>query len=366
VKSSPTDSIMAEYESKLELYKDFTEEMRNLVEKVLKDHKKKLHSVSSRTKDKDSLLRKISRPDRQYGSLDDVTDISGVRIVTFFSDDVDFVGKTIEEVFDIDWDKSVDKRLLLDPDRFGYLSMQYVGRLTQVRKSMPEYKRFGNMPVEIQVRSILQHAWAEIEHDYGYKSKAAIPRDVRRRFSRLAGLLEIVDTEFVSIRDNISEYISTVKKSIRATPSSVMIDQESLFQFVETDPLLKEINEYVADSKKKVVRYEDKDHLGSYVGDLKYVGIKTIADLKEQLHYWGEILKELSKKLMEQDLRPYIPSGTALYHLCYVILASTGDVHKMVDYLNRFHILHAGERRKWAEDVIQIYQTVRNSQKTEQ
>ena len=45
---------------------------------------------------------------------------------------------------------------------------------------------------EIQFRTVLQHAWAEIEHDLGYKTEFGIPLDVRREFSRVAGLLEIV------------------------------------------------------------------------------------------------------------------------------------------------------------------------------
>src|SRR5438309_774277 len=54
---------------------------------------------------------------------------------------------------------------------------------------------------EIQVRTILQHSWAEIEHDIQYKSVSVIPAEIRRRFMSLAGMLEIADREFQAIQD---------------------------------------------------------------------------------------------------------------------------------------------------------------------
>ena len=65
--------------------------------------------------------------------------------------------------------------------------------LTPERAALAEYEAFKDMKCEIQVRSILQNAWAEIEHDLGYKTKEAIPVQSQRRFARLAGLLELAD-----------------------------------------------------------------------------------------------------------------------------------------------------------------------------
>ena len=45
----------------------------------------------------------------------------------------------------------------------------------------------------------MQHAWAEIEHDIQYKAVAAVPERIRRRFTALAGLIEIADREFQAI-----------------------------------------------------------------------------------------------------------------------------------------------------------------------
>ncbi|MFZ0052394.1 MAG: hypothetical protein WAK96_11525, partial [Desulfobaccales bacterium] len=89
----------------------------------------------------------------------------------------------------------------IEEDRFGYQSIHYLVKLTDQRSRLPEYEPFGNAIVEIQVRTILQHAWAEIEHDIQYKSASVIPTEIRRRFTALAGMLEIADREFQTIQD---------------------------------------------------------------------------------------------------------------------------------------------------------------------
>ncbi|WP_242785636.1 GTP pyrophosphokinase [Bacillus cereus] len=128
------------------------------------------------------MAAKVEKGGNKYSTLNDITDISGIRVITYFSDDVDKVASMIQNEFEIDETNSVDKRTLLDPDRFGYLSLHYVIKLNTLRTSLVEYQRFKDLKAEVQIRSILQHAWAEIEHDLGYKSKNSIPRVVKRDF----------------------------------------------------------------------------------------------------------------------------------------------------------------------------------------
>ncbi len=90
---------------------------------------------------------------------------------------------------------------LIEDERFGYQSIHYLVKLTSRRARLPEYDPFADSIAEIQVRTILQHAWAEIEHDIQYKSALVIPAEIRRRFMSLAGMLEIADREFQGIQD---------------------------------------------------------------------------------------------------------------------------------------------------------------------
>lgn len=54
--------------------------------------------------------------------------------------------------------------------RLGYQSIHYLVKLPDQKTEWAEYKRFEGLIAEIQVRTILQHAWAEMEHDIQYKS----------------------------------------------------------------------------------------------------------------------------------------------------------------------------------------------------
>lgn len=144
-----------------------------------------IYDLTARLKTPQSLEEKLRRKG-PYSYLQEVTDLVGLRVITYFVEDVTAVSRLLEAQFEVDWQNSADKSKLLDPDRFGYMGVHYV-------------LRQGGMAFEVQIRSILQHAWAEIEHDLGYKSRDAVPRDVRRRFYRLAGLLEVADEEFTAI-----------------------------------------------------------------------------------------------------------------------------------------------------------------------
>jgi ppGpp synthetase/RelA/SpoT-type nucleotidyltranferase len=169
-----------------------------------------------------SFGRKASKPAKEdpdkpmYPSpLEQITDLAAIRIITFFPRTIEDIDTMLREEFQVT--EQIDKgKSLLEEERFGYKSLHYLVNLTATRTSLPEYQRFAKSTVEIQVRTILQHAWAEIEHDIQYKSSATIPRDIKRRFMSLAGLLEIADREFQAIQDADRELRSRAERQISA------------------------------------------------------------------------------------------------------------------------------------------------------
>ncbi len=124
---------------------------------------------------------------------------------------MDNIGKLIETKFEIDWENSTDKRQVIKADAFGYLSLHYIASLKQEDGYEPE---LCNKKFEIQIRTILQHAWSDINHDIGYKNDFGVPREVARTFARIAGLLEIADAEFIRTRDLMKEFESVTREKI--------------------------------------------------------------------------------------------------------------------------------------------------------
>lgn len=195
------ENIIDLYRKNHSLYNDFTNKMLDLITTILLKKGIRVHSIASRVKEESSLENKINK--KGYADIEDITDLCGIRIITYFEDDVDQVAGILQEMLSIDPRNSVDKRKLLAATQFGYLSLHLVAGLTTEQLQQPRSEKFVNCKIEIQVRSILQHAWAEIEHDLGYKAQPAISSSTRRSFSRLAGLLELADAEFIRLRDEL-------------------------------------------------------------------------------------------------------------------------------------------------------------------
>jgi putative GTP pyrophosphokinase len=215
------------------------------IRSMLASHQITVHFVSSRAKSVASLQRKLARPEKTYHELWDVTDLVGIRIATYFEDTIEDVARLIEKTFAVDFRHSTDKSRFADAARFGYRSLHYVCSAPASNQHVvPSDFRF-----EIQVRTALQHAWAEVEHDLGYKVDA-VPAQIRRRFSRVASLLEIADQEFVGIRRDMEMYQSTVQAAVANPSGDVAIDEFSLAALART-PAFQSLDTAVAAALQK-------------------------------------------------------------------------------------------------------------------
>jgi ppGpp synthetase/RelA/SpoT-type nucleotidyltranferase len=265
-------------------------QMEQLVRRALQGADLHPHTVTHRVKGRASAARKIERKAANY-SLSDITDLLGLRVITYFDYEVSDVAEIIEKEFVVDWDNSVDKRTTLDPDRFGYLSLHYVVSLNQGRLALPEYRNFENVKFEIQIRSILQHAWAEIEHDLGYRTENAIPAQLRRRFSRLAGLLELADEEFTQIRKTLAEYETEVKVAVRDNELNVAIDRDSTAAYIKESTRLAELEEQLASSLGSSRTQPLRPVVAeARANELRAVGFADLTDVDRALERDGEVL----------------------------------------------------------------------------
>jgi ppGpp synthetase/RelA/SpoT-type nucleotidyltranferase len=197
-----------------------------LICQTLKQQEIELNSIEHRIKTEESLAGKLERKGEKYHQLSDITDLIGLRIVTFYTDDVDKVAAIISQLFDIDWANSVDKRKLHDLNSFGYNSLHYICNLHE-----------GSFPFEIQIRTALQHTWSAIEHDIGYKGAVKLPPQYRRQFSRLAGMLELADDEFSRLRTTMTEYRRQIQTLVKSgNLSDVALSTDSFRSYLELRP----------------------------------------------------------------------------------------------------------------------------------
>jgi len=162
---------------------------------TLAPHNFELHLISARAKSPASALKKIRS--KGYGDPRwQLTDQIGLRVIVYFENDVDRVAAALRETFEVDEKRSEDKRVALGLTKFGYRSVHLIARLRHPSEWSPLKDRW----FEVQVRSILEHAWAEIEHELVYKSGIEYPEVVLRKFAALAGAAEVLDQQFLALR----------------------------------------------------------------------------------------------------------------------------------------------------------------------
>jgi len=327
------DAILIEFDAKRSLYSSFSNIVTGLIKGRLDQGGVGYHSVVGRCKERASLAVKLSRG--KYTNISEVTDIVGIRVITHFEDDVDKIAELIVSEFDIDHDNSVDKRELLDPDRFGYLSLHYVASLKSNRSELFEYKNYGGLKFEIQIRSILQHTWAELEHDIGYKSALEVPKHIRRRFSRLAGLLELADQEFIQIRDSLSSYGDEVAKQIVRDPSVVMLDSVSYNNYILSNEFCRKLDEELINRCGFVVK--EAGNVSAPMEPYSLIGVSTVKELDAALHdYYDEIM------IYGDYIRSKAQSGTSAsrglgaWYLPQVIIALSTDIARIQQLIDAY------------------------------
>ena len=210
--SPHVEAFLAEFNARQAELKELSERAYAMLRQALDGQGIELNTIECRVKSEKWLVGKLGHKGDKYHSLEDVTDLVGLRVVTYYTDDVDKVAAIVKNLFSVDWDKSVDKRKR-QLDSFGYLSLHYICRL-----------REGSWPFEIQMRTALQHVWSAVEHDIGYKGDVKLPPEYRRQFSRLAGMLELADVEFSRLRTTMADY----RRHVRALVKSGRLDEVPL------------------------------------------------------------------------------------------------------------------------------------------
>lgn len=198
--------LLQQYHERKPIYERLEEIVAQTIEKALKDQGLYVTSIEHRIKAEHSLMGKLELKGMKYHSLEDITDILGMRVTTFYTDDVDKVAAIIKKILYVDWNESVDKRKQHQLNSFGYNSLHYICRLPKDIVYDPEMPELNEYRFEIQMRTALQHVWSTIEHDIGYKSGIKAPPEFIRQLGRLAGMLELADDEFSRLRNTITDY----------------------------------------------------------------------------------------------------------------------------------------------------------------
>jgi putative GTP pyrophosphokinase len=191
----------------------------------------KLHSLTARVKSLKSLEEKAQR--KSYRDpLVQAPDVVGVRLVALFLADLPQLTEIVKSVFDV---LSVEDRIVgeSDPSTFGYMSRHYEARIPSGHTG-PRYDDLRDITFEVQVRTILMDAWANVSHYLAYKGESSIPSDLRRDFQALSGLFYVADKHFELFFGKAQAVRAEADELINEHRENVSLSLDSLAAFLET------------------------------------------------------------------------------------------------------------------------------------
>lgn len=294
------------------IFEKLAEKVETILTDILQEDGIEYHQIHSRGKEISSFLKKSENP--KYKSINDMTDLAGIRVITYVEDSIPKICKIIEDNFTIDTANSLDKSDDLGLDKVGYKSVHYVGSLSESRIKLTENKKFKNLKFEIQVRTILQHSWAEIEHDRNYKFGGELPTKIQRRFKLLAGLLELADNEFNSISQEIDKYSEKVKGKTEKGDLNIPINSTSLQEYIVQK--FTSINDLIFSKE-----FPNKERI---IKELKNYDLQTLLDIE--------------KIIPEEIFQNYITIGEKISPLGFL-----RDIMIINDYKKYFEKSYDGE-----------------------
>lgn len=318
------EAILEEYQSNLQRFREVEQTVKQKLSDTFHEAGLLVAAIESRVKAYDSLAGKLELKGQKYKSLADITDILGLRVITFYIDDVDKVASAVEKLFEIDWENTIDKRKIHEIDSFGYLSLHYIC-------SVPGFPyRF-----EIQMRTLLQHAWANMDHDTGYKSGVEIPKRYLRNMSRLAGMLELVDDEFSKIRIELTDYRRKVQSLVRSgNLDEVPLDGDTFRSYLELEPF-SQLNKRIAAMNQAEI--QDVSIL-PYLAVFKGIGLKTLGDIATVIKEYSEGAYQIACYQIGLTDLDIISSSIGPQDLCIAYILKNGGgkagIKHMFDLLN--------------------------------
>lgn len=322
--------ILEEYRENLPVFRKMQEIVHDVLKRSIEENQIYINAIESRIKEEKSLAGKLDLKGDKYSFLSDLTDILGARIITFYSDEVDKVSALVDRIFNIDWKNSVDKRKQHELDSFGYNSLHYICRIPKSVYYDPEHPEINEFRFEIQMRTALQHVWATMYHDIGYKSGVEVPPEHLRNLNRLAGMLELADEQFSLIRTNINDYRRKVQNLVSSGRfDEVPLNGDSFTSYLKLKPFDKLSRKIAAINQAEIHETSSMP----YLKILKDFHFETLGDVDHFIKKYSDYAYELAVYQIGNTDLDIIASTVAIQDLCVVFILKKGGGVPMLEHM---------------------------------
>jgi len=202
-----SNDLKNKYDQQRGLYDRLGSNLVDSIKQLAKNANIPLLDVVSRSKTWESVCEKIER--KGYSDpFKEIEDWCGIRIICYYPSDVSKISEIIAKEFSVSSQEDTAQRL--KPQEFGYRSLHFIVALKPEWMHVPMNRELNGLKAEIQVRTILMHAWAEIEHRLAYKSNDQVPAQFQRQLFRLSAKFEEADEQFEQLKTALGEYRTNI------------------------------------------------------------------------------------------------------------------------------------------------------------
>jgi putative GTP pyrophosphokinase len=211
------------------IYESLLEIVKSIIESLLRrESTVRYYQVQARVKAFDSFQTKLY--EKKYVQPEEIKDFAALRVICYLRQDKEIVAGLLEDNFRVM--KRDDKSLDLGVDKIGYNSIHLDAMLKNDRASLAEHELYKDLKFEIQITTILQHTYAEIEHDLIYKTGNVLPEKIQRSINTTSAELESLDEKFERIMNDIDTHNKNSFQKVEKGELDLPIDSPSLRRYL--------------------------------------------------------------------------------------------------------------------------------------
>jgi hypothetical protein len=238
--------------------------------------------------------------------------------VTYKTSYFEDIVRTLDDEFVIDTEaSSVDYRMgepaphiRGDSALVEYAFPHYVVALTQERAALPEWRPYADLQAQINVMTVLQWSWTDIDEDLPYFSAEAYPTRTRKLLGDAIGHLAAADralSEFERLTTvGQQEYVHAIRRG----DVGLELNAESLLSYLRT---AETVSDLTASAIEAGLRRDDEYVIGQLDAELviwvmRATGLRTLPELDEFLRQASERTRDLLRQIVElSGARDFVP-----------------------------------------------------------
>lgn len=309
------------YDNNRQLFEKAKNACISIIASLLKKSKVgEVTKIEGRIKNKDECIKKFHRKyqgkleaeEQPYRIQDYISDLIGIRIICLYEDQIAQVSEVLQQHFRIIDVTDKISAVESTEDSFGYKGLHMDLALSDDLAAQKKYQPFAELPIEVQIRSLIQDAWSVLDHKIKYKK--SIPNDLRRRINVLSALFELADREFKEIRNATAELLE------KATEAPIDDADEATTEAISSSDKVINAFNFLRVAGHFFREFEFQDYkVDGFVQDiLKLNNRFEKADLHQSLVENLKTVREYQAEFLAADPEHNFSPYTAIRHCLYL------------------------------------------------